>query len=396
MENQTRELFDKYIVRQAHLNGVSPSAVANRFSVDPTIQQKLEQAAMESDDFMKLVNHFGVKEQEGQKVKIGSKGPMASTNNSSDGTNRRNPAPNHNKEPQNYHCRKTNYDYALSYAELDAWAGHPEFQSLISNAMARQLGLDRQMIGFNGTHYSENSDRTTYPLLQDCGVGWLQKIRNEAPQRIMPGITLTSRDENNAVIASGTYGNIDAAVLDARHSLMDPWFRRAPGLVTVLSSDLLLKVNLPKVNALSQTNPNTELLAAQLIVSQEKIGGLPTVFVPGIPEDVVLITNLKNLSVYYQKGSWLPGRVSALRLWFPRLPCRDDKTPSPCTASRGPHPAYHCQPQFRPARPASGYSLTNRLRRPWWRGSEWDCRFPRPVPWVPGGDSCHPACSSHA
>ena len=89
MENQTRELFDKYIVRQAHLNGVSPSAVANRFSVDPTIQQKLEQAAMESDDFMKLVNHVGVKEQEGQKVKIGSKGPMASTNNSSDGTNRR-------------------------------------------------------------------------------------------------------------------------------------------------------------------------------------------------------------------------------------------------------------------------------------------------------------------
>nr|VXZ85959.1 Uncharacterised protein [Klebsiella pneumoniae] len=39
MENQTRELFDKYIVRRAHLNGVSPSAVANRFSVDPTIQQ---------------------------------------------------------------------------------------------------------------------------------------------------------------------------------------------------------------------------------------------------------------------------------------------------------------------------------------------------------------------
>lgn len=30
MENLTRELFDKYIVRQAHLNGVSPSAVANR------------------------------------------------------------------------------------------------------------------------------------------------------------------------------------------------------------------------------------------------------------------------------------------------------------------------------------------------------------------------------
>lgn len=123
MENQTRELFDNYIVRQAQLNGVSPSAVANRFSVDPTIQQKLEQAAMESDDFMRQVNHFGVKEQEGQKVKIGSKGPMASTNNSSDGTNRRNPAPNHNKEPQNYHCRKTNYE--LCSFRMRSWMRGP-------------------------------------------------------------------------------------------------------------------------------------------------------------------------------------------------------------------------------------------------------------------------------
>ncbi|SQI90989.1 Uncharacterised protein [Klebsiella oxytoca] len=31
MENQTRELFDNYIVRQAQLNGVSPSAVTKRF-----------------------------------------------------------------------------------------------------------------------------------------------------------------------------------------------------------------------------------------------------------------------------------------------------------------------------------------------------------------------------
>ncbi len=96
---------------------------------------------MESDDFMKLLTHLGLKEREGKKEKMGRRGRMPTTNTTPAATNRRNPAPNHNKEPQNYHCRKTNYDYALSYAELDAWAGHPEFQSLISNAMARQLGL---------------------------------------------------------------------------------------------------------------------------------------------------------------------------------------------------------------------------------------------------------------
>ncbi len=53
---------------------------------------------------------------------------------------------------------------------------HPEFQSLISNAMARQLGLDRQMIGFNGTHYSENSDRTT--CTRYCRIAVLAGCKN--------------------------------------------------------------------------------------------------------------------------------------------------------------------------------------------------------------------------
>ncbi len=85
---------------------------------------------------------------------------------------------------------------------------------------------------------------------------------------------------------------------------MDPWFRRAPGLVTVLSSDLLLEVNLPKVaNALSQTNPDTELLAAQHICQPGKDRRSADGLCPGYSrEDVVLITNLKNLSVYYQKA----------------------------------------------------------------------------------------------
>lgn len=302
MQNQTRILFTQYLARQAMLNGVSVDAVMQKFTVAPAVQQRLEKAAMESDAFMKLVNTYFVDEQEGEKVKIGSKGPMANTNNSSDGTNRRNPGENHDSSANKYHCRKTNYDYSISYAQLDMWAHDPQFQVLIGQAMAEQMALDRQTIGFNGTHYAEPSNRATYPLLQDCGIGWLQKIRDEAPARVMPGVTLTSRDQNNAVVNIGTYGNLDAAVLDARHSLMDPWHRRAPGLVTVLSSDLMIKCALPKVNAISQSNPNSELLAAQIILSQEKVGGLPAVYAAGIPEDVVLITSLKNLSVYIQRG----------------------------------------------------------------------------------------------
>lgn len=300
MENSTRELFNGYIDRQANLNGVRSADVAKSFSVEPSVQQRMEKAAMESDDFLKKINVFPVKNQEGQKILIGSKGPIASTGT---GGNRRNPVDNHSKEPSNYRCRKTNYDSSVQYAQLDAWSAQPNFQALISEANVRQIGLDRIMIGFNGTKYVEGSNREANPLLQDCGVGWLQKIRNEAPHRIISDVTLTSRDEDNKIIAKGTYGNLDAAVFDAKNTLLDPWQRKAPDLVVIMSSDLLTSSNFAKINALSQTNPNSEQLAAQLIISGEKVGGLPVCYAPYVPDDCILITSLKNLSVYYLLGA---------------------------------------------------------------------------------------------
>ncbi len=52
MDNNTRQLFDQYIARQAQLNGVSTAAIAAKFAVDPTRQQRLEQAAQENDSFL--------------------------------------------------------------------------------------------------------------------------------------------------------------------------------------------------------------------------------------------------------------------------------------------------------------------------------------------------------
>ncbi|CAG75522.1 major phage capsid protein N precursor [Pectobacterium atrosepticum SCRI1043] len=300
MENITRQLFDQYVARQAQLNGVSSAAIAAKFAVDPTVQQRLESAAQESDTFLRKINVFGVTQQIGQKVLIGSKGPMAGVNNGT--TVRRNPGMNHTMEPFNYTCRKVNYDYGISYEQLDAWAHQPNFQPLISSAMARQMSLDRIMIGFNGTSYADPSDRAANPLLQDCGVGWLQKIRTEASHRRISDVTITARDEDNKVIAKGTYGNLSAAVYDAKNSLMDEWHKRNPDNVVILAGDLLTTSNFPAINAMSQTNPNSEMLAGQLIVAQERVGNMPTFIAPYFPVSGVLITPFKNLSVYYQRG----------------------------------------------------------------------------------------------
>ncbi|MDU5880412.1 MAG: phage major capsid protein, P2 family, partial [Serratia marcescens] len=271
-----------------------------KFAVDPTVQQKLEAAAQESDSFLSKINVFGVTQQIGQKVLIGSKGPLAGVNNST--TTRRNPADNSKMEPYDYMCRKVNYDYGIGYEQLDAWAHQPNFQPLISSAMARQMSLDRIMIGFNGTSYADPSNRAANPLLQDCGIGFLEKIRKEAPHRVISNITVTSRDEDNKIITKGTYGNVSAAVYDAKNSLMDEWHKRNPDNVVILAGDLLTTSNFPAINAMSQTNPNTEMLAGQLIVAQERVGNMPTFIAPFFPVNGILITPFKNLSIYYQRG----------------------------------------------------------------------------------------------
>lgn len=199
-------------------------------------------------------------------------------------------------------CRKVNYDYGISYEQLDAWAHMPEFQPLISKAMARQMSLDRIMIGFNGVKYSDPSDRAANPLLQDCGIGWLEKIRKEAPHRVISNVTITSRDEDNKIVAKGTYGNLGAAVYDAKNSLMDEWHKHNPDNVVILAGDLLTTSNFSAINALSQTNPNTEMLAGQLIVAQERVGNMPTFIAPYFPCNWRTDHAVQNLSVYYQRG----------------------------------------------------------------------------------------------
>lgn len=69
---------------------------------------------------------------------------------------------------------KTDYDTTIGYAQLDAWAKFPDFQTRIRDAIVTRQGLDRIMVGFNGTSAAPNTDRNANPLLQDVNIGWLE------------------------------------------------------------------------------------------------------------------------------------------------------------------------------------------------------------------------------
>jgi len=153
------------------------------------------------------------------------------------------------------------------------------------------------MIGFNGTSRAATSDKTANPLLQDVNIGWLQKYRAYAAARVMTGGALAGHIK---IGATGDYKNLDAMVFDLVNNLVEPWYREDTQLVCILGRDLLADKYFPLVNA---DHAPTETMAADLIISQKRVGGLPAVRAPYFPAGKVLITRLDNLSRYYQEGS---------------------------------------------------------------------------------------------
>ena len=293
MLNESRQSYNLYLARVAQLNGVNVSDTDNTFAVAPSVQQKLEDAVQESSAFLGQINMIAVDELQGEKLGLSLSGPIASRTNTT------------NKDRQTrdltdiaargYHCQQTNYDSHLNYAKIDAWAKFPDFQVRVARMLAQRQALDRMCIGFNGVSIAQDTDLAANPLLQDVNKGWLQKMREEAPSRVLH----EGKTPGKVVIgATGDYKNLDAVVFDARE-LLDPWHRNNPNLVCILGAKLLHDKYFPLVNT---NQAPTETLAADIIISQKRVGGLQAVQVPFFPENALFITTLDNLSVYWQRG----------------------------------------------------------------------------------------------
>ena len=204
----------------------------------------------------------------------------------------------HTIDDNTYECQKTNFDTHIKYATLDSWAKFKDFQLRVRNQIIARQALDRMVIGFHGTSVAANTDIVANPLLQDVNIGWLHQLRTDAPARVLhEGATA---GEVKIGAAAGTdYKNLDAAVFDAIR-LMDPWFHNNPNLVCILGRDLMDDKYFPLVNV---AQAPTETLAADIVISQKRVGGLQAVTVPYFPEKTLLITTFDNLSIYWQEGA---------------------------------------------------------------------------------------------
>lgn len=292
MHKLTRTAYDQFQSRVARLNGVTDAT--KTFSVDPSIQQTLETKIQESSQFLGKINIIGVTEQEAEKLGLGISGPIASRTNTANATRQTRALTG--LSSQKYRCEKTNFDTHITYAKLDAWAKFPDFQTRIRDVILQRQALDRIVVGFHGTSVAASTNIAVNPLLQDVNIGWLQQWRVNAPERVM---TEGATPDKVIIGEAGDYKNLDAAVFDAM-TMIDPWYREDAGLVVILGRELMHDKYFPLLNT---THAPTETLAADIIVSQKRVGGLQAVTVPYFPANKLLITRYDNLSIYWQEGA---------------------------------------------------------------------------------------------
>lgn len=294
MRNDTRKLFNAYLQQIATLNGVDD--VTTKFAVEPTVAQKLESRIQESSDFLSKINVISVTEQSGEKVGLGVSGPVASTTDTT--AQDRQTRDLSALDARGYFASQTNFDTHIRYAKLDAWAKFPDFQARIRDAIIKRCALDRIMIGWNGTARAATSNPTANPLLQDVNIGWLQKMRAENAARVMTEVQAASGKIQ--VGAGKDFENIDALVFAMVNEFLEPWYQEDSELVVICGRKLLADKYFPIVN---QNHAPTETLAADLVISQKRIGNLPAVRVPYFPANGLMVTRLDNLSIYAQEGT---------------------------------------------------------------------------------------------
>lgn len=299
-ENQLKMAIAAYTAAVAQANGLQVNQVAQSFSVVPAAVQAMYDEIALSSNMLQKINLIPKKEKLGEVIGLQT-GLVGSTTDTSNPSNRREPTRIHTLSKRNYALEKINFDVALRYEEMDGWAHLTDFPARVNKKIAESIALSLITIGINGEGRADNSDKNANPLLQDVAKGWLQKIREENPERVLgweTGHVGTTKKEVEYGVGASEYKNLDAIVVDCLNELIDERFADRTDFVVLASRRTVGDKYLRIINQSADTA--TELESGGRLNKERTLGGLSVLHVPHFPVDTLLITPLKNLSIYYQ------------------------------------------------------------------------------------------------
>jgi len=266
------------------------------FNVEPSLAQTLNDKITLSSSFLQRINVIGVTEIKGEKVMMGVNGTVTGRTNTD--TKEREPRNVLGLDGKGYELHDTHSDVTLKFSTIDAWAKFKDFAQRYSAAVQRQIALDRIMIGWHGVKVAADTDREMFPLLQDVNKGWMQIVREQAPQQLLLEGAVKGKIR---IGTTGDYKNLDGLVFDV--SLMiEEELRDGGDLVAIIGRDLLAHDKGKLYDKQAHTPSEKEKVELAQIINT--YGGLPSYTCPHFPAKGVVVTSFDNLSIYFQDSSW--------------------------------------------------------------------------------------------
>lgn len=273
--------------------GINPSdpKVGQNFAATPSVAQSIYNKIVEDGNaFLSSINVMPVSEIKGDKIGMSLSGKIASRTDTS-GAGERTPKHLNALDTLSYELFPTEFDVALKYALIDAWAKFPDFATRYMALVRQAIGNDMLTVGWNGTSAAAD---TVAADLSDVNIGWLQLIRdfNAGSQHVLGAA-------RSVTLGSATFDNLDVLAKSAK-DLLPVYHRERDDLVMLVGSNVLSY----QEDTYFETNGNTPTEKAMLSGRiTRSYASMPTVQPAFFPADSILVTPLSNLSIYYQDSS---------------------------------------------------------------------------------------------
>lgn len=271
--------------------------VGEYYSATPSVAQTLnEKIVQDGNPFLGMINIVPVSEVQGEKVLMELTSTITGRTQIV-GSAERVARDVSGTDADPYQLYATESDTAIPYATIDAWAKFPNFAQLYGQMVRKAIGNDRLRIGWYGESAAATTDRGANPNLEDVNIGWLQQIKDwNSGSQWVEGTVGTPIEMGSTEIP-----NLDVLAYSALDMLDEP-FRSDPGLMVLLSRNLLSAAE-GKYFAAYGNRP-TEKMEIQSGFVTKTYGGMPAMVPAFFPDNTLLVTTLKNLSIYYQDTSW--------------------------------------------------------------------------------------------
>ena len=292
MRRETRILFNQLRASMAQSYGVE--ITTEEFAATIPMAQKLNDAIQASSGFLQQISIIGVEDIKGEIVDLQIHSTIAGRTDTS-GAGERSPQLAQEPDGRGYECKDTEFDVGITYALLDAWARYPDFRKRYMDAVYKRIALDRLLIGWYGESAAANTDRATNPLLQDVNTGWIYDLKtNNAGNYLTEGGNVAGKIQ---IGAAGDYKNVDALVYDIG-SLITP--ENLTGNEIAIVGRGLVAYDMNKVLSEHAETPSEKV---NFQILGKSYGGFKSAVIPQFPVYGVLITDPKNLQLYYQLSS---------------------------------------------------------------------------------------------